>query len=427
MKKLITLLLVLTGCVMTANATSLTVYFAVPASTVNNGSYNVVFKVFTDNWFEHGMTKTSKTYFGKYIYSYTYDEGYSGVHDIQFIIRNGETQTEYNWPIKNTWTVLGDFNGKMYEWNTGFRNYNYDKTVTIHCKKDGDWIPTKCHNYFNDGSSDVPETDWPGKATTQSTLNGDWYDYTITGRPCTAMIFHNNNGSQTQSIPVGDATEYWVVNGVSSTTALSEVPASYNYTRSITDGKFGTICLPYNATVTGATVYEISSKIMDGETFKGVNLTEVTGNTIVAGRAYIFKGTSSTLTATLSGNAYSGSTASGTGLVGNLATDAIELNGTGSAAYVLSNNKICRVVSGGVGDYVAVNQYRAYIDPSALPSGARSAKFLDCDDETTGIEAVNVNTESANVSREYFNLSGQRVANPSKGLYIVNGKKVIIK
>ena len=28
---------------------------------------------------------------------------------------------------------------------------------------------------------------------------------------------------------------------------------------------------------------------------------------------------------------------------------------------------------------------------------------------------------------EFYNLAGQRVAQPTKGLYIVNGKKVVIK
>lgn len=61
-----------------------------------------------------------------------------------------------------------------------------------------------------------------------------------------------------------------------------------------------------------------------------------------------------------------------------------------------------------------------------LPASSR--EFFALDDETTGIEAVNnVSTESANDAREYYNLNGQRVMNPSKGLYIVNGKKVIIK
>ena len=46
--------------------------------------------------------------------------------------------------------------------------------------------------------------------------------------------------------------------------------------------------------------------------------------------------------------------------------------------------------------------------------------------ETTGINAVNGSRFTVNGSQVY-NLNGQRVANPKKGLYIVNGKKVAIK
>ena len=43
---------------------------------------------------------------------------------------------------------------------------------------------------------------------------------------------------------------------------------------------------------------------------------------------------------------------------------------------------------------------------------------------TTGISAT-LNNERVN--SEIYNLAGQRVAQPTKGLYIVNGKKVVIK
>ena len=43
----------------------------------------------------------------------------------------------------------------------------------------------------------------------------------------------------------------------------------------------------------------------------------------------------------------------------------------------------------------------------------------------TGIETLNV--ENGTLNGEVYNLAGQRVAQPVKGLYIVNGKKVIIK
>lgn len=47
-------------------------------------------------------------------------------------------------------------------------------------------------------------------------------------------------------------------------------------------------------------------------------------------------------------------------------------------------------------------------------------------DTTTGIEGMNTRA-TENADKAYYTLSGVRVANPSKGLYIHNGKKIIIK
>ena len=45
--------------------------------------------------------------------------------------------------------------------------------------------------------------------------------------------------------------------------------------------------------------------------------------------------------------------------------------------------------------------------------------------ESTGVSATLMDSEKVN--SEVYNLAGQRVVNPSKGLYIVNGKKVLVK
>lgn len=47
------------------------------------------------------------------------------------------------------------------------------------------------------------------------------------------------------------------------------------------------------------------------------------------------------------------------------------------------------------------------------------------DNEATGISMATAGSQQ--VATAYYNLAGQRVAQPTKGLYIVNGKKVIIK
>lgn len=59
----------------------------------------------------------------------------------------------------------------------------------------------------------------------------------------------------------------------------------------------------------------------------------------------------------------------------------------------------------------------------ALPAST-PANFFALDDETTGIKAVETSPVYAG---KYYDLQGRQVAQPTKGLYIVNGKKVIIK
>ena len=63
---------------------------------------------------------------------------------------------------------------------------------------------------------------------------------------------------------------------------------------------------------------------------------------------------------------------------------------------------------------------KAYLQ---LP-GDSFAPQLFFNDDATAINAVKSNVVE---NGTYYNLAGQRVAQPTKGLYIVNGKKVVIK
>ncbi|MBO5583033.1 MAG: hypothetical protein J5942_00895 [Prevotella sp.] len=45
--------------------------------------------------------------------------------------------------------------------------------------------------------------------------------------------------------------------------------------------------------------------------------------------------------------------------------------------------------------------------------------------ETTGISAVKTAADSKD--GEWYDLSGRRVGQPAKGIYVKNGKKVVIK
>lgn len=64
------------------------------------------------------------------------------------------------------------------------------------------------------------------------------------------------------------------------------------------------------------------------------------------------------------------------------------------------------------------------LDVDSSSAGARSLTIAFADDEATAIQNVN---DNVNLNKVVFDLQGRRVLEPGKGLYIVNGKKVVIK
>ena len=67
------------------------------------------------------------------------------------------------------------------------------------------------------------------------------------------------------------------------------------------------------------------------------------------------------------------------------------------------------------------NANKAYLPASAVPSDARFLVFSFGDDVETGI----TETENGKVKTEVYDLAGRRVQNAQKGIFIVNGKKVV--
>ena len=89
--------------------------------------------------------------------------------------------------------------------------------------------------------------------------------------------------------------------------------------------------------------------------------------------------------------------------------------------YILANG------GSGVGFYKATPQTEIAAGVAYLvsPSGSAPYFIFGIEGGTTGIDAVQ--GSAFTVNGEYYNLAGQRVAQPTKGLYIVNGKKVVVK
>lgn len=147
-----------------------------------------------------------------------------------------------------------------------------------------------------------------------------------------------------------------------------------------------------------------------------ITLHEVTKRIVDAGTAVVLKSTGNpvmTLTTEASSNSDSNSLEGVSDAAGMTADDP-------STTYVLNNG------TQGVGFYKLKAGKTLGVGKAYLTySGAAGAPSFFGLENTTGINALNVERETLN--GDAYNLAGQRVAQPTKGLYIVNGKKVVIK
>ena len=109
----------------------------------------------------------------------------------------------------------------------------------------------------------------------------------------------------------------------------------------------------------------------------------------------------------------------------NVLQGVIEETQVDAPIYVLMNE------SNGVGFYKTKNTFTvgahtAYIPGSAVPTGVKALNINRSDDPTTAIRGIS-NDAVAGKDAVIYNLAGQRVTAPTKGIYIVNGKKVMVK
>lgn len=112
------------------------------------------------------------------------------------------------------------------------------------------------------------------------------------------------------------------------------------------------------------------------------------------------------------------------------------LEGTATNSYISEAAYVLAKVDGEVGFYKAAmnqldgtaflnNANKAYLPVDNLPSSVQNAKALKFDFCTTAVESVKVETTG---KRVIYDLSGRRVNEMAQpGIYIVNGKKVMVK
>ncbi len=192
------------------------------------------------------------------------------------------------------------------------------------------------------------------------------------------------------------------------------------YVREITLGedeteKIGTICLDRTIEAEdlgGAKFYSIEGKVMDGDDVAYLTLEEET-NGLIAGYPYIFIATGNVVAA-YTGDVEAATAESNNGLVGSLDGCNVEQD-----KYLISGNKLVKC-----GTDCKIGANRAYVDMTKVPEVKASevkGLILGTNGLVDGIQSMS----AAGNNNVIYNLAGQRMSKVQKGLYIVNGKKVV--
>lgn len=199
---------------------------------------------------------------------------------------------------------------------------------------------------------------------------------------------------------------------------IEEAPAYYNTVNMQTAGEYAysTVYLPFAADVPQG-VEAFTGSLSEGEGGTTLRLTGIGDGVIPARTAVVLR------SATDGSTALVPSTATGT------AVEANALQGTLDASATTPANTYA--LSGAFAEGIGFYPYTA----TTLPAGKAYLTLTDAQavqklsfsfgGETTGIGAVEA--DGAGKAATWYDLSGRRVDNPTKGVYIVNGKKVIVK
>ena len=275
----------------------------------------------------------------------------------------------------------------------------------------GSWEPNgsteKVVQYIENGGVSVTEVvDGACTATFPITINeshnpGD----VIVVRAITGKINNATNSAFEQNIVEGGYVYFLFV--------VTEEVAPKSYTLAVGETEWATLFLDFNAAIPADVKAYTVTAVNDGY----VTLTQVTG-VLPAETGVIVNATEGNYTFSYAAEATAN-------VEGNLLEGTVTDKNIEGEAYVLG------VVDGEVGLYKALangtswlnNANKAYLPASANSEGVKSYSFR-FGEGTTGVENVEVENEV----KAIYDLTGRRVEEiTAPGIYIVNGKKVLVK
>jgi hypothetical protein len=308
---------------------------------------------------------------GKYELTFTAD---TNKHELTLVaVKKEEPQPEVTYTVAGTAALFGsdwdvaDANNDMTQNADGIYRITYtDKALTGNVE----YKVVKNHAW-GEGN------EWPAKNRVIGISMPGTYDITINFDPAT-----------------GDVWETMAV------------------AKTITDAGYATFCAPYDLNFVDTGVRAFFAK-KEGDKVKFYEIFNAPANTGLLLKAAA--GTYKLKMETVKGEAAAN-------VDGNVLTGVLEDTPVAAGSFVLMKS------TSGVGFYKTKNEftvgaYTAYIK-AEVAGAARSFIGFDMDDTTTAIEGVATVNEN---NSEVYNLQGQRVVKAQKGLYIINGKKVLVK
>lgn len=183
--------------------------------------------------------------------------------------------------------------------------------------------------------------------------------------------------------------------------------------KTITAAGWATYCSPYALDFTGDIANLTDVYIVTGANANSLVLTSVKGGTVPANTGLLLEGTAGDVVIPIAGSSTTN-------------VDANKLVGVTAETELAANGGYVLMGSPKVGFYQNTNAFTVGANTAYLPANfAATARSFYSFGDATGIGATLKNKETEN--KEVYNLKGQRVAQPTKGLYIKNGKKIVVK
>ncbi len=181
-------------------------------------------------------------------------------------------------------------------------------------------------------------------------------------------------------------------------------------TRTITSAGYATFSSIYAVDFSESGLEAYTAKVNGGN--QTITLKKIDDGIVPANTGVILKGEAGNYTGVI--------TTTDATVDNDLKANATKITGGNGSIYVLNNG------TKGIGFYQLSKQGtlaagKAYLE---IASNAKAYTFVW--DESTGIEE-NYEFGTMNSDAATYDLSGRKVANPAKGLYIKNGKKFIVK